>query len=168
MALVLSGFTGVVTLVDQGGKVVRKEYELREAATYATALADLQTIVSLLDPITNAAIRGYSIRTEYEDDAFAFPTGGVEVENVAQLIVALETENKYEKIFIPAPIDGIFLASFGKGYDVVDVGDAALFAYVDGVYSTTDGVAYISDGETVKDLAAIQSGKRIHRASNLG
>lgn len=168
MALVASGFEGSITLVDTGGNRSRKEYSLR-AATYTEALADLQAILALLMAITDAVVEKYRVVTVYSEDAFAYPTGNVQVENIAEVVLLLSTGvGKTATHQIPAPIAGIFQSAAGKGYNVVDVSDSGLFAYIDGTFSATDGVAYISDGETVTDLAAIQSGKRVHRASRRG
>jgi len=170
MALVFSGFRGRVTLRDQGGNYAFKEYDLREATTHADALSDLSAIVALLDPITNAVIQGYSLSTIYEEDGFAFPTGGVQIENLARVTALLDSDEvgKTVTIEIPAPVDGIFMGSAGKSYNIVDVGDSALFAYTDGVYATTGGLAFISDGETIQDTNALVSGKRVHKKSNNG
>lgn len=169
MAISLLGYKGVITLVDQGGNPAHKVYNLREPTVAADALADLVAIAALLDPITSANIRNYTLHTLYYEDAFGFPTGGVQIENIAELTVLLSAGlNKTAQIQIPAPVDGLFVASAGKGYNTVDIGDSALFAYVDGVYGETGGLAYISDGEMVADLAGIQSGKRVHRRSRKG
>jgi hypothetical protein len=170
MALVFSRYEGVIHLRDRGGNHAFKEYDLREATLHADALADLAAIVALLDPITNAAVQGYTVRTVYEEDAFAFPTGDSQVENIARVVALIDGAEvgKTVNIEIPAPVDGIFMGSAGKPYNIVDVGDSALFAYTDGVYATTGGLAYISDGETIADTNALVSGKRIHKKSKNG
>lgn len=169
MALAFAGFVATVILKDQGGNTAVKEYELREATTHATALSDLSDIVALLDAITDAVVFGYDLRTVYREDNFAFPTGGVNVENIAEITALIEGgAGKTATIKIPAPNVGIFLGSAGKAYNNVDLSDTALFAYINGTYGDTAGLAYISDGETLQDSNPIQSGKRVHRASRTG
>lgn len=168
MALTLAGYSGQITLIDQGGNRAQKIYDLK-SATFAEALADLQAILALLEPITDARVEGYTVNTNFREDAFSYPTGGTQVENIAELVLVLEAGiDKTAVHRIPAPSDGIFQASAGKGYNIVDINDAQLAAYIEGVFTTTDGVAYISDGETVQDLGSIRAGKRIHRASRKG
>jgi|EndMetStandDraft_4_1072995.scaffolds.fasta_scaffold102740_3 hypothetical protein len=170
MALTFLKYAGVIHLRDRGGNHAFKEYDLREATTYADALTDMAAIVALLVPITNARVQDYYVKTVISEDAFAFPTGDSQVENVARIVALLDSDEvgKTVNIEVPAPVDGLFMGSAGKPYNIVDVGDSALFAYTDGVYATTGGLAYISDGETIADTNALVSGKRIHKKSNNG
>jgi len=166
MALVLTGYRGSIKLMDQGANHSTKEYDLREQVVYADAFADLQTIAGLIAPITDAAVQMYSLTTMYVDDAFALPTGGVQIENIAELVLNIAGQPlKTARAQIPAPADAIFQASTGRGYNIVDTGD--VYAYVNGVWGPT-GVAYISDGEQTPSLNPTRSGKRIHRASRNG
>lgn len=170
MALSFLQYKGVIHLRNRGGNHAFKEYDLKEAATHAAALTDLQSIVTLLTPITNARIQEYYVKTIYAEDAFSFPTGDSQVENVARVVALIDGDEpgKTATIEIPAPVDGLFMSSAGRGYNTVDVGDTALFNYTDGVFSTTDGVAYLSDGETIMDSNALVSGKRVHKKNNNG
>jgi hypothetical protein len=167
MAIVLGGYSGIVTLVDQGANTVHKKYDLREPTVYADALADLQTIVGLLTPITDAVVRGYVVHAHYVEDTFAYPTGGTQIENLAEFVLRLDTDEYKTAIHtVPAPDDDIFINSAGPGYNTVDpTGD--VYAYINGVFGPT-GVAYISDGETTPTSGVILSGKRVHRASRKG
>jgi len=167
MALALAGYRGSITLIDQGANQSIKEYDLREATVYADALTDLQTIAGLLAPTTDAAVRGYSLTTLYLESAFSLPTGGVQIENIAELVLNIAGQPlKSARAQIPAPADTIFQSSSGKGYNIVDP-SGAVYAYVNGVWGPT-GVAYISDGEQTPSLNPVRSGKRIHRASRNG
>lgn len=162
MALVAAGYELNVTLVDRGLNQVTKTYEMT-ATTAADAATDAATILAALNAVTDASIKGYRLSTVFAEDAFATPNLG-EVENQAMLIMRLDGDPfKKASHFIPAPVDGIFVAGQGPNYNIVDNTDALVTTYV--ALFQGGGEAYISDGETVDVL---EKGHRIHRQSNKG
>lgn len=166
MPLVSTGFKLTVTLVDTGNNVSTKLYDL-QSATYAAAVTDTATIIAALDPITTATIRGYTIGEKFEEDAFVFPTLA-EVENQAEIVVRLATQNKFATLYIPAPIASIFVSPSGDGFNIVDGTDTLVAAYL--ALFNAGAEAYLSDGETITPTVAqrFKSGKRIHKANTRG
>jgi len=166
MALNSVGWYLHVILVDQGGNKSVLRYDLT-AADASTAAADAATVMAELGPVTDAAITGYALGEKFEEDATFFGNG--EIENIAALSARLDTdEQKFATIKIPAPADGIFKAASGPDYNVVDVADADLVAYLN-LFATGEQ-AYLSDGEALLSpgTAGNVTGKRIHRGSSKG
>lgn len=179
MALVSAGYQASIKLVDAAGNVsfVRPDVV---GATFAAALANAQSIVAELDPLTDALIAGLSVSEVYAEDTLVYGTAGSEVENIAEIVVPLETAGKYHTFRIPAPADGIFVGTSGPDRNRVDTSDADVLAYISLFTDKTgygtpgaDAIALVSDGEKVSpdntnSRPYISSGKRVHRASRKG
>lgn len=164
MAITSVGWELAVTLVDSGLNIANKVYEL-VAADAAEAATSAAAILAALDPVTDAAIKGYRIAEVFaETGTFTLPTDA-EIEMQALLLMRLDG-NPFKKVThtIPAPNIGIFVSSTGANRNIVDTLDAALLTYR-AIWQSPGNVATISDGETVDVL---ESGHRIHRASNKG
>lgn len=164
MALVANGYGLDVTLTDQGGNDTTRSYDLK-GADIAEATTNAADVMAALANVTDAKIKAYSIRSKFIDNAFALPTGGVQVENQAKIGLTINgLPNKKGYVTIPAPKDTIFQGASGAAYNQVDFADLAVIAFVD--LFTTGGVAYLSDGEEATTVNPV--GKRIHVKSNKG
>lgn len=167
MAISSDGFEGNVTLVDNGNNTSTLRYALT-GADFATALADLQNIVALLEAVTDAVVKSYRVAEVYTEKALSLPAGGVQVENQASLSCLIAgTVDKYAILRIPAPVAGLFTGSSGDAANVIDPTDADLLAYL--ASFEVGGEATVSDGEEIAPAgAATVKGKRIHRGSRKG
>ena len=166
MALNSVGWYLHVTLADQGGNKSTVRYDLT-AVDAATAAADAATIMAELAPVTDAAIVGYALGEKFEEDAAFYGTG--EIENLATISARIDAnEQKFATIKIPAPAAGIFKAASGADYNVVDVADADLVAYLN-LFATGEQVL-LSDGEALLSpgTAGNVTGRRTHRGSSKG
>lgn len=165
MAIESVGWELSVTLVDSSGvNTSVKQYDL-VAADGTEAATAAATIMTALDGVTDAAIKGYTIGERFaETGVFTLPTDA-EIENQALLIGRLDG-NPFKKVSmtIPAPNIGIFVSSTGANRNVVDLADAAVVAYRT-LFQAPGNVATLSDGET---LDVLESGRRIHRQSSRG
>jgi len=164
MALVGGGYFGVVELIDNGGNVTKRRYELT-AATIADADTDMSgTVIPALQAVTDAKVKGYVVEISVVEDALTLPASGVEIENLALLDMSIVGHpEKSATLTIPAPKPTIFVATSGDGANVVDPADSAVVAYV--ALFEAGGQALISDGEVASGLVA---GRRIHRKSSRG
>lgn len=164
MALVAAGFEFSVVLVDSGGNKAARVFDLT-SADMTEALADAAAIVPLLEAVTNAVIQSYRVTQRFAEDAFAYPIGGVNVEELALIVAQVDGQpNKTANFSIPAPVDSIFVQVTGPQRNVVDTADPALIAYAS--IWNPGSRATISDGESIE--LPLLSGKRIHRASRRG
>lgn len=164
MALVAQGFTGYITVADNGNDRSTKSYNLR-ADTYNEAVTAMSTIVTALGNVSDSAIVGYGVTHVYAEDAFTVPTSAA-VQNEMQALLSVSIDGqplKSATITIPAPKAGLFVATSGSGANTIDTTDAAVNAYVD-LFKAT-GEAYVSDTE---DAGALKEGRRIHRGSRKG
>jgi len=163
MALVSTGFELVVTFADTGDNRTTRTYDLVEAA-YADAAADAAALVALIATITDAAIVGYGLKQKFLENAFALP-GNAEVENQAFFAGKINGDpTDSATLSLPAPAGAIFTAASGPGYNIVDMGNTDVGAFID-VFDTA-GTAQLSDGETWD--ATTVSGKRRHVKSFRG
>lgn len=179
MTLVSMGYVANIKLVDAAGNVSFMRPDV-EGADFATALTNAQSIITELDPLTNALIVGYSVSQVYAEDTDTYGAAGSEVENIAEIVCPLETAGKYHTFRIPAPADGIFVGTSGPDRNRVDTANADVLAFVSLFTDKTgygtpgaDAIALVSDGEKVNPdntnmRPYISSGKRIHRASRKG
>jgi hypothetical protein len=162
MADVSAGFWAVVEIVDNGGDVTVRTFQMT-AADAEAADADLLTIVAAIRGVSDGVVRSFYNYEKMRNDAFAYPASGVELQNQALMNFQLVTTGKTATATIPAPKPTIFVGSAGPTAENVDPADAAVIAYVD--LFQADGQCLISDGEVV---AGLISGKRIHRKSSNG
>lgn len=163
MAIVTGGFKAVIELVDNGGDVATKTYDLTSADA-AAAATDLATISTALLGVTDMVLRKRYWYEVFVNDAFAYPASGVEKQNQALLDLSiLDQPTKTATLTIPAPKPTIFNGSSGPAAEIVDGADAAVIAYV--ALFLNGAQATISDGETAEGFI---SGKRIHRKSSNG
>ena len=164
MALTSQGFEASVVLVDSGGNKATRTFELT-AATNAEALTDMATIVAALQALTNAVVESYRVAEKFVEDAFNYPIGGVNVEELASIVVGVtDKPDDPHTIKIPAPKDLLFVAATGKSRNIVDVTEATLLAFM-ATYNPGSNATF-SDGDTWD--GNIYTGKRIHRGSRLG
>jgi len=163
MALVATGFELVVSLADTGDNRTNRTYDLVDAA-YADAAADAAALVAALATISDASIVGYSLNQKFTENAFALPANA-EIENQAFFagkIVGDPTDSAI--LSVPAPDADIFTSPTGPGYNIVDMGNLDVIAWVN-IFGT-GGTAQLSDGETW-DTPTV-SGKRRHVKSFRG
>jgi len=162
MALVSSGFFLTVQFVDTGKNTTQRRFALT-SIDIATAIIDSGIILAAVGAVTNAVISGYNISEAFTENALVLPVD-TEIEKQAQLSLLLAgLGTKTAVATIPAPVAGIFTDVSGPGYNVVDVSDAGVLAYVN-IYKA-GGQATISDGEIADKLL---SGRRISVKSNRG
>lgn len=167
MALSTQGYFGTVTLVDNGNNTSTLRYDLT-GADFATALSELQGIVTDLDTITDAVVKQYTVGEQYKETALVLPIGGVQVENRASISCLIAGEvDKYATLIVPAPVAGLFTGASGDAANIVDPADADLLTYLGHFVSGAE--ATVSDGEVIASPgAATVKGKRIHKASRRG
>lgn len=171
MALVPQGWELVVGLVDRGGKVVNRTFKLVAADTAGDAtavLADVNTIISRLQAVTELKVKSYRIADVVIEDALTLPTSAeAEAEqqlHLSGLIVGSPTESAtYD---IPGPKQALFQAASGPGADLPNFSVAALDNFVEIFNSAGDNLALISDGESW-DTNTLK-GKKTHKHSTNG
>jgi hypothetical protein len=168
MALVDIGFSGFVNVLDSEGSKSTLEYALT-SADITTALADMTTIIGRLNAVTDGVISGYGVRQAFAENALTLPAGAeVEKRAVISALIAGSAPPKYANILVPAPSQGIFVASTGPNARIVDTADTDIVAYLSSFEA--GALATVSDGEVIADSAASGSwyGKKTHRGSRKG
>ncbi len=139
-----SGYWLTVSLTDNGGDISTLSYEL-QSADMATAITDTSAILAAIALNSDSVVSGYNLGIRYTEDAFVYPVSGVENQNKARIVVQLTTGTEKARIDIPAPKPSIFNATSGKEANVVDIGGAAVTAYI--ALFEAGAEAFISDGE---------------------
>lgn len=166
MALVAGLFGMSVSFLDNGMNVVSREYMMDPAlvTTYAEAEAAALDILPDVVGMTDAAIPQYRVFQVYQENALAIPGTGVQVENQASMTLLLTSPgNEKANLNIPAPKPAIFVATSGKQANIVNMGNAAVLAFIGNFFAGENFT--VSDGEKV---ARAVDGKRTHKRSNRG
>jgi hypothetical protein len=155
------GFFGTVTLVDEFGKSVTKEYEMT-AGDFATAETDILAIIAALEGVTRGNPVQYSIAIRYTELPHPGYPEGAQRWDKARIVGDLETAGKKATIEIPMPLEAIFQGTTGGDAEIVDLSDTEVTAYVN--LFASGGEAFISDGEV---FGAPIYGRRVSRSIGL-
>jgi len=133
---------------------------------FTANLAALGALVTDLMAVTNANVASYGLTWEVPNTDSA--AAGSEIEAIGLISSRIDAEEeKWTNLRIPAPVDGIFVATSGPSRNVVDPSDADLGSYLENF--ETGGVFTVSDGETLLEAGVANTkGKRIHRGSRNG
>jgi len=168
MALTQQYWKLVVQLVDTGGNTTTRDYRLTatDTAGDATAvLADVATILTALQAVTDAVIKKYDVAVVFLNDALTLPSGDINVEENAQISALIDgIPNKSAVIEIPAPKSTLFQAPTGPGHNQMQFTTSPVPAFVN--LFKTGAQILVSDGEAITDQSI--KGKRVHHKSTKG
>lgn len=148
MALTFTGWKLTVSMIDKGGEVTKKTYDVR-GADYDEASANTIAFLVDLQAASLAAITGYNLGGEFAQDAIALPTLDGARNSIQALITVDIADNplKHATITVPAPVSSVFVSTSGPNSDVVNASAGVVTDLVDNFKSA--GTVYISDGEDV-------------------
>ena len=163
MAIVSGGWKLSVTVVDNGGDVTTRSFDLTSPDA-ATAATDSATVLAAFLALTDAVQVSHHYYEVFVNDSLAFPASGIENQNQALLdFLITDDPTKHATLSIPAPKPGIFLSTSGPSAEIIDTGDAAVIAFA--ALFIPGGEATLSDGETAD---ALVGGHRRHVRSRRG
>jgi hypothetical protein len=167
-------YKGNITLRGGNGKQSVKVYDLgefdssgTEGENFEAALDALNQIYGSLDAITEATV----IETGISASVTQTPGNGagqLHIQGLVNVFVVNENDltdvEHKAQIYIPAPVQGIFIgaADSGEDADRIDRTDTALVQYVQQLAQH----AFISEGETIQEGSGVNgmhSGRRVTR-----
>lgn len=166
-------YVGSIGLRGYDGRVVTLSYDLgtfdlgTPEDNYLGAVSALDQIRGALVDITEADLAFVRL-TELVQEFSTIPTSeDARVHEKAAVVTHLNapaTVPKYHTVYVPAPIDALFVGDEGDGetVNVVDVNNALLQQYVQQLSEH----AFVSDGEQIditSGAGGIRSGRRISR-----
>lgn len=169
MALQESPIEYFFTVKDRGGDTVQLRFK-SNGDSVVTAANLFTNIRSALAAITSAKIikAGYSYLLNEDDDSVTVNNGEVGVKAVITCSLVRETppapgQTKFANITIPAPVDAMFTAQTGPGYNVVNTAYAPLQTFLT---LFTEGLGLLpslvlSDGQTIADPTVASNVKGI-------
>jgi hypothetical protein len=152
------------------GKIVNKVFDLGDftsgtpAGDYGLAENAATQIAGALAAVTDATLSQVTLTGLVSTDAGA---GAGDVFENAMINTFLDAAGeKVTQIYVPAPLQGIFLAAAGVNRDVVDTGDADLIQYIQQLSQH----AFVSDGEQIDVTvnSGMKNGVRVVRNLKLG
>lgn len=167
MALTEIGYELIVDFADNGGK----PYSRRTYPLVSNVIADIPAIITAMlvtiNAATDAVIAQYRLAQVFVEDALVLPAAGVQNENQAIISAPIiGRPNKTGVVTIPAAAIGNFVATSGKGANVVNTGAGIAQNYARMFDSNHGDEAYVSDGEFFD--ADQMAGKRRHTKNNNG
>lgn len=163
-------FTANISIKGANNKEVKRRFDLGDfdtggaASDYAAAESAINQIAGALAAVTDGTLSSVTLTSVVSSDAAA---GGGDVFENGMVNVYLDAGGeKVTQLYIPAPVQGIFLATDGKNRDVIDLTDADLVQYVQQVAQH----AFVSDGEQIDTTLTngIEGGVRTVRNLKLG
>jgi hypothetical protein len=139
-----------------GGKRLSMSYQdddLAEAAHTvdfppATTLAAVQAYATayaaLLDPLTDCALKGYTVLEHFYDDTYPLAAAGSDVEQKGML--KIRTQNNRVKTFSwPGIVENVLLATISPPGTYIDLANAAVAALVAALITGIAGTAPSND-----------------------
>lgn len=166
MALVHNRFEVVVSFTETSGKSVDRTYV---AGAEITTLGELAAAWAVALPkvvaMSDSVISSYAFKEVFVEDALALPAAA-ENNNQALFTGKIQGDpTQSATVSVPAIKAALMVSPTGKGYDVVDMGDAIVLAFIrmfDSDQAAGDWV--ISDGESWEETTV--SGIRRNTKSN--
>lgn len=159
MAFVAQGFQVVLNLKDKtGGNGSNVSFELPGAADYAAAVAAAGAVATNYAAVTNSWVSAYYVNRKFANDTGGPYGTGL---NASQAILVTQidaAEYKTHNFKIINPTEAIQADTEGPNSLVVDTLDANVLALLE-LFTTTDGVLLLSDGETLDDTTPLISGR---------
>lgn len=156
MALLDPRFAAVLTFAETSGNEVTRTYEADETIT---SIADFETEWALRRATVLALTDDVLVKEVHQiilvEGSVTLPSAA---ENSNQALISAKLVGKTDSgtLSVPAAKANIFAAASGKNYDVVDVADTNVSAFLD--MFTATGKFVFSDGD--KLIKATASGKR--------
>lgn len=167
MALTTQGYELIVDFADNGGKpYARRTFPLVD--TDPTTIPTVVTaMLATISAATDSAIAAYRVAEVFVEDALTLPAAGVQNENQAIITAPIVGRpNKSATVTIPAAKIGCFVATSGKGANVVKTDSGIAVNYARMFDPSHGDEAYVSDGQQL--VADQMSGKRRHTKNNNG
>ena len=164
-------------LKDRGGNI--GPMTIKTSATTPLGASNLlDTAIPLLAAITKAKVITATYTWGYQEDDLSVDATNGEVEERAAIEMALVLssfgpgQTTFGGFEIPAPIDALFVATFGPNYNIVNIAQADLQAWL-ALYDSGLGIGgsfTLSDQQTALDYTdvSLNEGKRVHKGSRKG
>lgn len=151
---------------DRAGKVSVYKYRLVATDTAGDAtdvFAAAASVVANIVAVTACKIKGYQVEKVFLEGAYTDPTAAQALNSVlAQVTCQIHAQpNESGVIYIPGPLDLVFLAQSGADADKVNFAQGEVDDWLDMFNINGTGLVYTSDGETLD--TNIHKGVRVSR-----
>lgn len=151
-----------LSLLDNANKRTRKILGFDPPALEADQITSIEALIVDWAAVSALTVPAYRLTKVFGDPAITTPTEvKAQGEMMALLLANIQGQpNKHDNLIVRAPVDGIFTGVLGtSGYDIVDVVDADLLAYV-GLFQPASASLRFSDGEQVAAASPLVKGVR--------
>jgi len=166
MALVPHKFSVVVSFMETSGNIVTREYFANDEVTDFAGLAvNWALMLPDVQAMTDAEISGYFYKVSYIEDALTLPTAA-ENNNQGLFTGKIDGDPTESAIVsVPAIKPTLMVSPTGKGFDVIDMGDAIVQDFTKHFTAgLLEDTWTISDGEQWSQGSV--SGRRRNTKSN--
>lgn len=111
---------------------------LAQVQTYATAYA------ALLAPVSDCALKGYTVLEHFYDDTYPLAAAGSDVEDKG--ILKIRTQNNHIKSFSwPGIVESVLISTISPPGTYIDLANAAVAALVSALITGLSGTAPSND-----------------------
>jgi len=158
MALTEKQLSVVASFVETSGRSVTREY-VGDPATI-TNVTELSVAWALelanIKAMSKSVMGSYFYKVLFLEDALVLPADAINADEALFTAKLVGKPNKSGDLSIPAPVDTLFVSPTGKGFNVIDTGDALVSNYLD-MFAAGGGWVFSDGDQLVKPTA---SGKR--------
>jgi hypothetical protein len=114
------------------------------ATTLAAVQAYATAYAALLDPVTNCALKGYTVLEHFYDDTYPLAAAGSDVEDKGML--KIRTQNNRVKTFSwPGIVESVLLNTISPPGTYIDLANVAVAALVSALITGIAGTAPSND-----------------------
>lgn len=157
-----------LTFKDKDENETSRRFQLRWDVDLATTITNAIAFAATIVALTKSEVSQFSLTLPHADSAATAAADDAENQEDGKISVSLAVDppaSLTEKalISVPAPADGIRLATTGPGSNIIDLTDAAVTAALAAFSSA--GEAYLSHGQ---DAVTLLDGYVHHKRSKRG
>ncbi len=144
MAIVSAGKRLSMTYQDDDLAENAHTVDFPAAVTLAAVQAYATAYAALLDPVTDCALKGYTVLERFYDDTYPVAAAGSDVEDKG--VIKIRTQNNRVKTFSwPGIIESVLLNTISPPGTYIDLANAAVAALVAALITGIAGTAPSND-----------------------
>lgn len=144
MAIVSGGSKLTLIYQDDDLATSRTSIDFPPATAAAAIQAYASAYAALVDPVTDCALKGYSITEDWYDDTYPTPAAGSDVEDKGVLVIRTQN-NKTRQLSWPGVLESVLVNTISPPGTFIDLANVAVAALVSALITGVAGTAPSTD-----------------------